>query len=98
MRSLPSTQEVIRLSASIFDEKKDLLRLNASVSGLGTFGVAVAGARTTKLQIRLNKEFIRKPEFTSVSGSRDVPQEVERSIVLPQDTQGDVETVEAIER
>ena len=98
LRSLPDTQEVIRLSASIFDEKKDLLRLNASVSGLGTFGVAVAGARTTKLQIRLNKEFIRKPEFTSVSGSRDIPQEVERSIVLPQDTQGDVETVEAIER
>jgi len=98
LRALPDTQEVIRLSASVSDEKKDLLRLNASVPGLGTFGVAVAGTRTTKLQIRLNKEFIRKPRFISVGGSRDLPQEVERSIVLPQDTQGDVETVEAIER
>lgn len=98
LRSLPDTQEVIRLSASVSDEKANLLRLNASVPGLGTFGVAVAGTRTTKLQIRLNKEFIRKPRFTSAGGSRDLPQEVERSIVLPQDTQGDVETVEAIER
>ena len=98
LRSLGDSQEVYRLSASVSDEDNSLLRLNADVPGLGTFSIVFKGIKTEKSQIRLNKEFIRKPSTTTRSGSQDIPQTVDRDIALPQDTQGDVETVDAIER
>ena len=98
LRSLGDSQEVYRLSASVSVEDSSPLRLNADVPGLGTFGIVFKGIKTEKSQIRLNKEFIRKPSTTRRSGSQDIPQTVDRDIALPQDTQGDVETVDAIER
>ena len=98
LRSLGDSQEVYRLSASVSDEDSSLLRLNADVPGLGTFGIVFKGIKTEKSQIRLNKEFIRKPSTTRRGGTQDIPQSVARSIALPQDTEGDVETVDAIER
>ena len=98
LRAVSDEEEIIRLSASVSDENKALLRTTAAVPGLGTFGVAVAGARTTKSQIRLNKEFIRKPATAILESDASKPKEVERDIVLPQDQQGDFVTVEAIER
>lgn len=98
LRSLGDDQEVYRLSASVSSDEDSLLRLNAGVPGLGTFGVVFRGSRTTRSQIRLNKEFIRDESTTAADASRDIPQTVDRDIVLPQDTQGDVETAEAIER
>ena len=98
LRSLGDNQEVYRLSASVSVEDSSPLRLNADVPGLGTFGIVFKGIKTEKSQIRLNKEFIRKPSTTTRSGSQDIPQSVDRDIALPQDTQGEVETVDAIER
>tara|TARA_B100001939_G_scaffold347918_1_gene371331 strand:+ start:4 stop:3930 length:3927 start_codon:yes stop_codon:yes gene_type:complete len=98
LRSLSDSEEIIRLSASVSDDNQALLRLNAPVPGLGTFVVAVAGARTTKSQIRLNKEFIRKPKEEIFESASDKPREVERDITLPQDQAGDVVTADAIEK
>ena len=67
LRSLANDQEVIRLSASVSDEKPTSLRLNRSVPGLGNFQIAVAGTRTTVSQIKVNKEFIRKPTSTKLA-------------------------------
>ena len=98
LRSLGDDEEVYRLSASISSEEDNLLRLSAGVPGLGVFGVVFRGSRTTKSQIRLNKEFIRGESTTTAVADRDIPQTVDRSIALPQDTEADIETVEAIER
>ena len=98
LRTVSDSEEIIRLSASVSDDNQALLRLNAPVPGLGTFVVAVAGARTTKSQIRLNKEFIRKPVEQIFESALDKPREVERNITLPQDQAGDVVTADAIEK
>ncbi len=98
LRSLGDEAPVIRLSASVSDEREGLLRLPADVPGLGRFVVSVSGTRTTKSQIRLNKEFIRKPRVVTEVGGRDIPQGVERSIVLPQDQSGSIKVATAIER
>ena len=98
LRALDDTQEMIRLSASVSDENDALLRINAKVPGLGTFGVAVAGARTNKLQIKKNKEFIRKPEIGIIDSADDKPKTVVRDITLPQDQKGSITMATAIER
>ena len=98
LRSLASDQEVIRLSASVSDEKKALLRLNENVPGLGNFQIAVAGTRTTVSQIKLNKEFIRKPTSTTRGASKGKPREVERDIALPENQQAGMTIATGIER
>ena len=98
LRSIPDTEEMIRLSASVSDENRALLRTNVTVPGLGTFGVAVAGARTEKSQIRKNKQFISSPSITTVESAVSKPKQVERDLVLPQDQQGEIVMVDAIER
>ena len=98
LRSLGDETPVVRLSASVSEEKKDLLRMPADVPGLGRFAIAVAGTATTKSQIRLNKEFIRKPKTVTDQGARTIPQSVERNIVLPQDQDGSIKVAISIER
>ena len=98
LRALGDETPVVRLSASVSEEKKDLLRISSDVPGLGRFVIAVAGARTTKSQIRLNKEFIRKPKTVTDQGSRSIPQSVERNIVLPQDQDGSIRVAISIEK
>jgi hypothetical protein len=94
LRSLSGEHPVMRLSASA----DSLVRKNADVPGLGSFGIVFAGTESTKSQIKKNKEFIRNPRQTAVDSTADIPQSVARSIVLPQDTEGDVEMAEAIHR
>ena len=98
LRLLDGDQTIIRLSASVSDNSDELLRLSAQVPGLGTFGIALAGARTKKSQLQTNKEFVRNPSTALEPGGRTIPQNVVRSITLPQDTEGDVVTADAIER
>lgn len=98
LRSIGGDEEVIRLSASVSDNDQELLRLAADVPGLGRFGIALAGTRTKKSQLQSNKEFVRSPQTTLEPGGRRIPENVVRSIVLPQDTQGNVETADAIVR
>jgi hypothetical protein len=98
LRGIPSDQTVYRLSASISSEKKDLLRLNADVPGIGRFVVAFSGTRATKGTLALNKEFIRKPSTVTTPATKDLPREVSRSFALPQDQPGNITTAEAIER
>ena len=94
LRSLGDDQPILRLTASA----DSLVRKNADVPGLGSFGIVFAGTESTKGSIRLNKEFIRNPTTTAVDATTDIPQSISRSTNLPQDTEADVETVEAIQR
>ena len=94
LRSLGDDQPILRLTASA----ESLVRVNADVPGLGSFGIVFAGTEATKGQIKKNKEFIRKPTTTAVDGTSDIPQSISRSTSLPQDTEADIETVEAIQR
>ena len=94
LRSLGDDQPMLRLTASA----ESLVRKNADVPGLGSFEIVFAGTQATKGTIRKNKEFIRNPETTVVSGTKSIPQSVSRSTNLPQDTEADIVTVEAIKR
>jgi hypothetical protein len=94
LRSLGDDQPILRLTASA----DSLVRKNADVPGLGSFGIVFAGTESTKGQIKKNKEFIRNPTTTAVDGTTDIPQSISRSTNLPQDTEADIETVEAIQR
>ena len=57
--------------ASVSEERKTCY-VWLAFPGLGSFGIAVAGAHTTKSQIELNKEFIRKPTSVTDGGSRGI--------------------------
>ena len=94
LRSLSGEHPIMRLSASA----DSLVRKNADVPGLGSFGIVFAGTESTKSQIKKNKEFIRAPQQIAVGGTTDIPQSVARSIALPQDTEADIEMAEAIQR
>lgn len=94
LRSLGGEHPIMRLSASA----DNLVRKNADVPGLGSFGIVFAGTESTKSQIKKNKEFIRAPQQIAVGGTTDIPQSVARSIALPQDTEADIEMAEAIQR
>ena len=94
LRSLDDNQQILRLTASV----DSLLRKTADVPGLGSFQIVFAGTQSTKGQIEKNKEFIRNPETTAVSGTQGIPQSISRSISLPQDTEANIETAEAIQR
>ena len=98
LRALGDELTVYRLSASVSDEKKDLLTVPVNVPGLGDFGVTFAGSRTAKSQIRLNKEFIRKPEKITIDATKSKPVNVIRDVVLPQDQQVDIGLLKGIER
>ena len=94
LRSLGDDQPILRLTASA----ESLVRKNADVPGLGSFEIVFAGTQATRGQIRKNKEFIRNPETTVVSGTKGIPQSVSRSTNLPHDTEADIVTVEAIKK
>ncbi|MAZ73806.1 MAG: hypothetical protein CMC70_11750 [Flavobacteriaceae bacterium] len=98
LRGISGEQTVYRLSASISSEKKDLLRVNADVPGIGRFVVAFNGIETTKKMIALNKEFTRGSSTVTTPGTVSKPQGVSRSFALPQDQPGNIVTAEAIER
>ena len=94
LRSLGDDQPILRLTASA----ESLIRKNADVPGLGSFGIVFAGTESKKGQIEKNKEFIRNPQTTASAGTTDIPQSVARSIALPQDTEADVVMAKAIQR
>ena len=87
LRALSDDLDLIQLSASVADTQQALLQENVQVPNLGTFEIETAGIRIKKKQIRLNKEFLRKPSTTTQFSSAEVPSAVKGQQVLP-DVQG----------
>ncbi len=99
LRAVSDDQEFIQLSASSArpsQGSKEVVR-EFSVPGIGIFKVATTGFTTVKESLRLNKEFIRKPRFTSSSGSQTTPSVITRDITLPKDGDDPEKQVSAIE-
>ena len=100
LRAVSDDQEFIQLSAGAADgpnRVKQIVRQD-SVPGIGTFTLVTAGFSTTKLSLRLNKEFIRNPRATSSSGSETIPSVITRDITLPKDGPDPESQVSAIEK
>jgi len=91
------TLEVYVLSASVSDEKSDLLRLNAKVNNLGTFTIAFAGTRLLKFQIKDNKEFIRKFKKQEVTVGDGKPKTIIRDKALPLDADGKLKVARSVQ-
>ena len=88
LRALSDEQEFIHLSASIPDTKQEIVQENVQVPDIGTFEIEAAGYRITKRDIRLNKEFLRKPSSSVENGSSSIPSAIRAEEVLPQDQSG----------
>ena len=87
LRALPDDQEFIQLSASIPDTKQPIVQRVFKVPNLGTFDIEAAGFEVLKKDIRLNKEFLRKPSTSTSNQTVSKPSAVRREEVLPQDQQ-----------
>ena len=87
LRALSDDEELIQLSASVADTTQEIVQKNVNVSELGTFEVEAAGIRIKKKDIRLNKEFLRKPRASFENSSAEIPSAVKGQEVLP-DVQG----------
>ncbi len=99
LRAVSDNQEFIQLSAASANRpnaSKEIAK-QFNVPGIGEFKVITIGFTTTKLSIRLNKEFIRNPRATSSSGSETIPSVVTRDITLPKDGDDPESQVSAIE-
>ena len=88
LRAMANTQEFIQLSASISNAQQPLIQRNVNVPTLGTFEIEAAGFPILKKDIKLNKEFLRKPRASSSSQTSSAPSAVKREDVLPQDQSG----------
>ncbi len=100
LRAVSDDQEFIQLSAAAAENSSTLKEVarEFNVPGLGSFTVITAGFLTTKLSLRLNKEFIRNPRATSSSGSETIPSVITRELTLPKDGPDPESQVSAIER
>ena len=100
LRAVSDDQEFIQLSASSADKSDSSKKVDKEfkVSGIGQFKVITSGFTTTKLSLRLNKEFIRNPRATSSSGLETTPSAITRDITLPKDGDDPESQVSAIER
>ena len=87
LRALVDDLEMIQLSASVADTQQEIVQENVHVPNLGTFEIEMPGIRIKKKQIRLNKEFLRKPSKTTEPSSAQIPSAVKGQEVLP-DVQG----------
>ena len=87
LRALSDDKDLILLSASVSDTQQEIVQENVNVPGLGTFEVEAAGLRVKKKDIRLNKEFLRKPSASFENSSAEIPSAVKGEQVLP-DVQG----------
>tara|TARA_A100001201_G_scaffold110056_1_gene94099 strand:- start:4398 stop:8864 length:4467 start_codon:yes stop_codon:yes gene_type:complete len=83
LRALPDDQEMIQLIASTSNKAK--VREPHDVPGLGRIEVETVGQRIRKQDIKLNKEFLRKPRTNRVRAAASIPKSVSRKEVLPQD-------------
>ena len=88
LRALSDDQEFIHLSASIPDTRQEIVQENVRVPDIGAFEIEAAGYRITKRDIRLNKEFLRKPSSSVEKGSSSIPSAIRAEEVLPQDQSG----------
>ena len=88
LRELPDSQQFVQLFASLSDEQQGIVQENVQVSNLGTFEIEAAGLRVNKIDLRLNKEFIRKPVTALEDGSTTIPSAIVREVALPQDQNG----------
>ena len=88
LRALSDDQEFIQLYASVPDTQQQMVQDTVQVSNLGTFEIEAAGLRIAKIDLRLNKEFIRKPITNEVNSLASIPSAVRREIALPQDQNG----------
>ena len=83
LRALPDDQEMIQLIASTSNKAK--VREPHDIPGLGRMEVETVGERILKRDIRLNKEFLRKPRTNRVRSASRIPKSVSRKEGLPQD-------------
>jgi len=88
LRALSDNQQFINLSASISNDESPIIQETVKVPGVGTFEVEMAGYRIFKKDIRLNKEFIRKPITSRTRRTLTYPQAIKRVTVLPAPEKG----------
>jgi len=88
LRALSDEQQLINLSASISNDENPIIQETVKVPGVGTFEVEMAGYRILKKDIRLNKEFIRKPKTSRTRRTLSYPQAIKRVTVLPAPEKG----------
>ena len=88
LRALSNDQQFINLSASISNDESPIIQETVKVPGVGTFEVEMAGYRILKKDIRLNKEFIRKPKTGRTRRTLSYPQAIKRDTVLPAPEKG----------
>jgi hypothetical protein len=88
LRAISDEQIMIHLFASVPDTKQEIVQENIDVPGLGSFEVEAAGYRVKKRDVRLNKEFLRKPSTSLTNGLSTIPSAVKREDVLPQEQSG----------
>ena len=88
LRALSDEQQLINLSASISNDENPIIQETVKVSGVGTFEVEMAGYRILKKDIRLNKEFIRKPKTSRTRRTLTYPEGIKRATVLPDEQKG----------
>ena len=84
LRAMADTQEFIQLSASISNAQQPLVQRNVNVATLGTFEIEAAGFPVFKKDIKLNKEFLRKPRASSARKTTTIPSAIKRQEVLQQ--------------
>ncbi len=100
LRALPETAEFIKLAATVpnSDSETTLVNRPASVANIdGVFNVIVAGSALQKSAIRVNKEFMRKPNFSFTAAGLSIPSVVQVLNVLPADGESTKNQIDSVE-
>ncbi len=100
LRAIPETAEFIKLAATVPNNNSEtsLVNKEASVANIdGVFNVIAAGSVVQKSAIKVNKEFMRKPNFNFVASGLGTPSVVEKESVLPADRNGTDNQINTIE-
>jgi hypothetical protein len=100
LRALSDDALFIKLAATIpnNDSETSLVNKPVSVSNIdGVFNVIAAGSVVQKSAIKVNKEFMTKPNFNFIAAGLGTPSVVERASVLPADSNGTDNQINAIE-
>ena len=89
LRSVDSSEQFYMLSAAISATGNSTLYIKQKIPGLGELAIESVGYRLQKKDIRLNREFLRKPVSSAVPGTAAAPDEVRRVNPLPNDQNPD---------
>jgi hypothetical protein len=88
LANLDDDQKIVLLNASISEIDKPTIVEKPDVGNLGKFIVETAGVRLKKRDIEKNKEFLRKPKKVVGSSTKSIPNAVEQTTPLPDETSG----------